>query len=48
KAKEFLRVKTTDMNEVKAQLSEGKPVVAGVLVYENFLISKEIKFIKKV
>ncbi|EPE84542.1 papain family cysteine protease [Leptospira noguchii str. 1993005606] len=36
KAKEFLRVKTTDMNEVKAQLSEGKPVVAGVLVYENF------------
>ncbi|XDD52446.1 C1 family peptidase [Leptospira sp. WS92.C1] len=35
KAKEFLRVKTTDLSEVKAQLSEGKPVVAGVLVYEN-------------
>ncbi|EKP11630.1 C1 family peptidase [Leptospira borgpetersenii] len=36
KAKEFLRVKTTDITEVKAQLAEGKPVVAGVLVYENF------------
>ncbi|TGK20454.1 C1 family peptidase [Leptospira stimsonii] len=36
KAKEFLRVKTTDLSEVKAQLAEGKPVVAGILVYENF------------
>ncbi|TGK01898.1 cysteine protease [Leptospira langatensis] len=37
KAKEFLRVRQTDPNEVKNQLNEGRPVVAGILVYENFM-----------
>ncbi|TGK33826.1 cysteine protease [Leptospira gomenensis] len=47
KAKEFLRVKTTDLNEVKAQLSSGKPVVAGVLVYENFFNLKGSQIYKE-
>ncbi|PJZ70662.1 cysteine protease [Leptospira perolatii] len=37
KAKEFLRVRQTDPNEVKSQLSQGRPVVAGIIVYENFM-----------
>ncbi len=37
KAKEFLRVRQTDPTELKNQLSQGRPVVAGILVYENFM-----------
>ncbi|TGL58816.1 C1 family peptidase [Leptospira sarikeiensis] len=37
KAKEFLRIRQTDPNELKNQLSMGRPVVAGILVYENFM-----------
>lgn len=37
KAKEFLRVRQTDPMEVKNQLAQGRPVVAGILVYENFM-----------
>ncbi|WP_425593104.1 C1 family peptidase [Leptospira wolffii] len=37
KAKEFLRVRQTDPNELKNQLAQGRPVVAGIIVYENFM-----------
>ncbi|TGK08891.1 cysteine protease [Leptospira fletcheri] len=37
KAKDFMRVRQSDPNEVKNQLNEGRPVVAGIIVYENFM-----------
>ncbi|GBF40535.1 C1 family peptidase [Leptospira johnsonii] len=37
KAKEFLRIRQTDPTELKNQLSLGRPVVAGIIVYENFM-----------
>ncbi|TGL31449.1 cysteine protease [Leptospira koniambonensis] len=37
KAKEFLRIRQTDPNELKNQLALGRPVVAGIIVYENFM-----------
>lgn len=36
KAKEFQRVRYNEPNEIKNQLSQGRPVVAGILINENF------------
>jgi C1A family cysteine protease/fibronectin type 3 domain-containing protein len=36
KSKEFKKVRTTNVNEIKALLAEGKPVTVGVLVDEGF------------
>jgi len=44
KAKEFMRVRYNEPDEIKAQLSKGRPVVVGILIYENFynLKGKEV------
>ncbi|MDX1961204.1 MAG: C1 family peptidase [Leptospiraceae bacterium] len=36
RAKEFLKLRYNDPNEIKAQLAIGRPVVAGILVDDNF------------
>ena len=36
KAKEFMKVRYNEPDEIKAQLAKGRPVVVGVIIYENF------------
>lgn len=36
KAASFLKVRSNEPDEIKAQLNEGRPVVVGLVVYENF------------